>query len=502
MIISSKYVILYNVNEVLDNAYISSRPDRTGRSFYIMKNKEQFKRILIFFSSLVIVLAFAECFAYVWSNYYNRDMADRYVYKGNMLLFAVYTLIYVIVAKSVNGFKISYLKPLGLFGSQVLGILATNAAAFVEISLIGRGRLDFAPMIVLTLVEMVIALIWCFAFSKVFSMIYPPRRMIIVYGNVNAKDLVAKMSNRQDKYLICASISCDEDIDRIKEEIMKYEAVIISDVPSQLRNQLLKFTLDKSIRTYINPKLSDIIIRGADDFHLFDTPLLLSRNDGLTFEQRFLKRSVDLVLSLVALIIASPFMLITAIAIKAYDGGPIFYAQERLTTNGKVFKVYKFRSMIVNAEKNGAQLAGQNDDRITPVGKLIRKIRFDELPQLINILKGDMSFVGPRPERPELSEKYEETMPEFRFRLKVKAGLTGYAQVMGKYNTTPYDKLKLDLMYIERQSILLDLKIILMTIKTCFVPEATEGVASTGSLETHRQDHPQRAKEELDKILK
>ena len=166
-----------------------------------------------------------------------------------------------------------------------------------------------------------------------------------------------------------------------------------------------------------------------------------------------------------------------------------FIIQERLTTDGKRFKVHKFRSMIVNAEKDGvARLASQKDDRITPIGKLIRKIRFDELPQLINILKGDMSFVGPRPERPELTQRYCETMPEFKYRLKVKAGLTGYAQVMGKYNTTPYDKLKLDLMYIEHQSLWLDLKIILMTIKTCFVPEATEGVENSEVLETHRQE--------------
>lgn len=468
-----------------------------------MKNREQYKRLITFFASFVIILIFAQAFAHVWYNYYNKGMLDPFWRKGNYLLIMIYAFIYVLITRSLNGFKITYLKPGGLFGSQLLGILSTNVITFVQISLIGRGRLNVAPMLALTAIECAVALVWCLCVTKLMAKIYPAWRMIIVYGNINARDLVAKMSNRQDKYLICESVSCDEDIEVIKEKISKYEAVIISDVPSELRNKLLKFTLDRSIRTYINPKLSDIIIRGADDFHLFDTPLLLSRNDGLTFEQKCAKRLTDLVLSVIALTIASPFMLITALAIKLYDGGPILYSQERLTTGGKKFKVYKFRSMIVNAEKDGvAMLAGQQDDRITPIGKLIRRIRFDELPQLINILKGDMSFVGPRPERPELSEKYEETMPEFRYRLKVKAGLTGYAQVMGKYNTTPYDKLKLDLMYIERQSIWLDLKIIMMTIKTCFVPEATEGVASPQSLETHRQEHPKRDAEELDKILK
>ena len=326
--------------------------------------------------------------------------------------------------------------------------------------------------------------------------------MLIVYGNKNSETLIRKMSVRNDKYLICASVSCDENIDLIKEEILKYEAVIISDVPSQLRNKLLKFTLDKSIRTYITPKLSDIIIRGSEDFNLFDTPLLLNRCAGLSPEQRFIKRTFDIILVIIALLIASPFMLLTALAIKLCDRGPVLYRQKRLTKDGKEFDVYKFRSMVVDAEANGAQLAEKHDDRITPVGRVIRAIRFDELPQLFNILRGDMSFVGPRPERPEFTEKYEKTMPEFRFRLKVKAGLTGYAQVMGKYNTTAYDKLKLDLMYIEKQSFLLDMKILMMTVKTVFAPEATEGLADETAVETYREQHPARDDEELDSILK
>ena len=167
----------------------------------------------------------------------------------------------------------------------------------------------------------------------------------------------------------------------------------------------------------------------------------------------------------------SPIMLVTAVAIKICDGGSVFYKQKRLTVGGKEFYVYKFRSMIADAEKDGvARLAEANDDRVTPVGKVIRRFRIDEFPQLINILKGEMSLVGPRPERPELTDEYDKEMPEFKFRLKVKAGLTGYAQVMGKYDTTPYDKLKMDLMYIEKYSVLLDMKIILMTVKTMFFP--------------------------------
>jgi exopolysaccharide biosynthesis polyprenyl glycosylphosphotransferase len=213
-----------------------------------------------------------------------------------------------------------------------------------------------------------------------------------------------------------------------------------------------------------------------DTIHMFDTPLLLARNQGLQMHQIFVKRLMDIVLSAIGIVIASPFMLVIALLIKLYDHGPVFYRQVRLTKDGKRFRIIKFRSMRVNSEKDGARLMVKGDKRVTPVGRVLRNIHFDELPQLFNILKGDMSIVGPRPERPEIFTRYEEEIPEFCFRLKVKAGLTGYAQVYGKYNTTPYDKLKLDMIYIENFSLLMDLKLILMTVKILFQKENAEGV--------------------------
>ena len=193
----------------------------------------------------------------------------------------------------------------------------------------------------------------------------------------------------------------------------------------------------------------------------------------------FIKRALDIAFSTIALIVSSPVFVITAIAIKAVDGGPVFYRQRRLTKDGKLFDVLKFRSMRVDAEKDGvARLStGENDDRITPIGRIIRKCRIDELPQLICILSGDMSIVGPRPERPEIAMEYEKELPEFALRLQAKAGLTGYAQVYGKYNTTPYDKLQMDLMYIAHPSIIEDFKIVFATVKILFMPESTEGVS-------------------------
>ena len=465
------------------------------------KNKEQFKRLLHFISSFIIIGSFSYLFTEVWIKQYNVAMKERFFYYGNVLMILVYVFLYSVCTNSFNGFRIGYHKILNIFGSQVLGILMTNTITFIEISLISHGRLSPEPIIKLTFLQIFIAAIWSVLFTKLFANIYPPRKMIIIYGNKSAKQLVQKMSSRVDKYFINESLSCDEDINLIKERILEHEAVIINDIPSEMKNQLIKFTFEHDIRTYINPKLSDIIVRSADTCDLFDTPLLLSRNDGMSADQILIKRLIDVVLSLLFLIVASPVMLITALLIKLHDKGPVLYKQERLTEGGKIFKVMKFRSMIVDAESKGAQLADKNDDRITPIGKFIRRTRIDELPQLLNVIKGEMSLVGPRPERPELAAKYEKKMPEFRFRLKVKAGLTGYAQVMGKYNTTPYDKLKFDLMYIENQSILLDLKLILMTVKIVFMPESTEGVDGE-IITTEREKHNKHSREEVENIIK
>lgn len=304
---------------------------------------------------------------------------------------------------------------------------------------------------------------------------------MIVHGERPIDDIIAKFESRRDKYKIAKCINISEGMETVQREVIgDYGAVVLWDISATDRNLLLKYCYSRSIRVYTMPKISDVLIKGADQLHLFDTPLYMTREYALKVEQRMAKRAVDLICSVLLLVIASPIMLITAILIKAYDGGPVLYKQIRCTQDRKEFYILKFRSMKVDAEKDGvARLAAKNDSRITPVGKFIRMTRIDELPQLINIFKGDMSFIGPRPERPEIIDQYLEEMPEFSFRMKVKAGLAGYAQVYGKYNTTPYDKLKLDLTYIEQYSFWLDLKLMLLTLKILIKPESTEGVSNT-----------------------
>lgn len=448
-----------------------------------VKKRDKYKRFIMGLISGVLIAFLLGTYAFVWLTHYNiklensRIQADYFGWKGNLLIFAVYLLLIFLFSRIYNGFRIGLLRVSDIIYSQSLSILFINAITYIQICLLERAVADILPIFLKTLIDIAFIFFWAFAGNRIYSKLYAPKKMVIIYGSRQAVPLVEKMSKREDRFMICRAVSCDEDFDAITQLITEFDAVIICDVPSEKKNDILKICFAQSKRTYITPKLSDIIIRGAEQIHLFDTPLLVCRNTGLSAEELIMKRALDLVVSLIGFIVTLPIMLITALCIKLYDGGPVFYTQERLTKDGKIFKVYKFRSMRTDAESDGvARLAGENDDRITPVGKIIRKVRIDELPQILNILKGDMSIVGPRPERPELAAENEKVMPEFRYRLKVKAGLTGYAQVLGKYNTTPYDKLRLDLMYIEQYSFLLDLKLILMTIKILFIPESTEGV--------------------------
>ena len=450
--------------------------------------RDLYKRFITFGSAMVLLGVLAAMFAFLWYRYYSDSIVLPYYRRGNWVLIGVYAMLIAIFFKAYGGFKLGYLKKTDMIYSQIISMVCVNFTEYFVISLVGRHFLDASPMVIMTFADFAFISLWTMLTGKIYFMIYPPRKLIILYGSHQAAALVLKMSQRVDKYMICESVSINEDPDVIKEQILKYEGVIICDIPAELRNDYLKFCFERSIRAYIAPKISDIIVRGADDIRLFDTPLLLCRNYGLDFEQRLIKRVFDIVFSLVVLVPALPFMLVSAVAIKLYDGGPVLYKQKRLTIDHKEFYVYKFRSMIVDAEKDGKpRLASEEDDRITPVGKILRKFRLDEFPQIFNILRGDMSVVGPRPERPELTEEYKKEMPEFEYRLKVKAGLTGYAQVTGVYDTSPYDKLKMDLMYIENFSVRMDLQIILMTLKTMLFPGKTNAETEEGILPVQHQ---------------
>ena len=445
-----------------------------------MDYRERYKHLLNRVAGFLMWAFQTAMFAYTWYEIYVPSIAkeDRFFNRGNWAVVGMYGLYLFFFTQVFGGYKIGYLRITEIVLSNFLAIICANVVEYFQLCLILNDYVMFKPLIIIALIELLLVVPYVYIVRKLYVQMYPARKMLVIYGDYEPGDLINKINTRKDKYNICGTVSIHVGLEKLFEEIKQYKAIVLCDLPSKTRNEILKFCYRESIRTYVTPKISDVILRGAEDIHLFDTPLLLSRNQGLTIEQRFAKRTFDIVASLIGLVVLSPFMLISAIIIKLYDGGPVFYTQERLTRDRKKFQIIKFRSMRSDSEANGARLAMKDDDRITPFGKIMRATHFDEIPQLINILKGDMSVVGPRPEREEIALQYEEVVPEFALRLKVKAGLTGYAQVYGKYNTTPYDKLKLDISYIEKYSFIRDLRLIMMTVKVIFQKENSEGVDS------------------------
>lgn len=443
-----------------------------------MKMQEKYKRLVKLLFSVVLTGLITAIYAFVWTYYFNERMLQApFFRRGNWMMIFLYGVLLVFFMQMYGGYKVGYLKKGNLIYSQILSVVFLNTFTYFQIAVLDKRFYAPTPLILMTLADAAAIIVWTLIFERLYMWMYPPRRMLMVYGDRSDYHLMEKMNAREDKYEITDMMSYRQGFQTFVDKVKGFDGVIVGDMPSHDRNLILKYCFEEEIRTYAVPKISDILLRSSDDLTLFDSPLLLSRNRGLTIEQEMIKRAVDVVLSLLAAVITLPFFAVIGAAIKLTDGGPVFYRQIRLTKGGKEFEIYKFRTMIQNAEaESGARLASEKDPRILPVGRFLRATRLDELPQIYNILKGDMSIVGPRPERPELAAEIEKEIPEFTYRLKVKAGLTGYAQVYGKYNTTSYDKLKLDLTYIRNYSILLDLKLIIMTPKIMLLKESTEGV--------------------------
>ena len=443
-----------------------------------MDKFDQYKRLLRLGVAAFEILIETVFFAGIWYRIYNGMMERPFEYKGNLMMIGCYALYLAVFICMYGGMKYAYYRKGQLILSQILGSLIANAVIYIQIIMVFR-IFPFPilwPVAAVSAADILIIFLLNQISEPVFRRLFPPRRLLLICNPGSRDNLLRKISARKDLYEVTRCVSAGEPLYRLKRELQDCDAMMLCGIEEQKRNMLIKYCYERSIRIYVAPEITDILLRGADKLHSFDTPFLLLRNYGLSFEQRVIKRAMDVLISGFLLIIASPFMLLTALAIRMEDHGPALFKQERVTMDGRKFFIYKFRSMIVDAEKNGAQFSTKNDSRITKVGGFIRATRLDELPQLLNILKGDMSIVGPRPERQQYIEEFCQETPEFIYRLKVKAGLTGYAQIYGKYNTTPLDKLKLDLMYIETYSVFLDIRLIFLTLKIMFTKESTEGV--------------------------
>lgn len=421
-------------------------------------------------------------FCYVWLLYYNDFAFQENWLPGALASAALYIVVYLMLARVYEAFNLETCQIGELVFSQMLSFGIADGILYLECCLIHVGAVDILPGLLV------------FAFQALFSVIFAlygknyllnrvkPYRTILISRELRLSEAKHFRSRLESKLYYLFDIQetyyCKTDIKKFPiEKIAPYEAVLLYEVPANLRSRIFARCVEKQKIIYVTPRLDDIFLFGFENSHVLDTPLMRYGISAQGRREGYLsKRFWDVLISLIMLVIFSPIFIITAIAVKVEDGGPVFFRQKRLTLHGREFEILKFRSMIVDAERAGEVIPCRiGDRRITRVGHLIRPTRLDELPQLLNVLKGDMSLVGPRPERVEHVEKYTKILPEFSARLQVRGGLTGYAQVFGKYNTTAEDKLKMDLMYIENMSIRMDIKILFLTVKTMFIPERAEG---------------------------
>lgn len=441
------------------------------------KNNTLFHDISTRIFKLINLVLMTAPFTVIWYRFYADLLWVKFWKRGHWLVILLFAILYFVIGRIYEAFKMSYTSKGEIIYSQMLSLVEVDVIMYIVAWLLIRHAPAVLPMLLLLVIQSAISVIWTWASQEWYFRAFPPERTVIIWDMREDITHLIERYKLDKKYKVIASVNvreCIDDIDMLEDT----DTVFLVGIHSHDRNIIAKYCLMHGIKAFVIPRVGDLILASAHRSHLLYLPILKIDRSNLSFEYLLIKRIGDIVLSFIGLIVLSPVFLITAIFIKAEDGGPVFYKQTRLTKDGKAFDIIKFRSMRTDAEKDGvARLStGDNDDRITKTGRIIRKARIDELPNLINILKGDLSVVGPRAERPELAEEYQKELPEFALRLQIKAGLTGYAQVYGKYNTLPYDKLLMDLMYIANASVFEDLRIIFATVKILFMTESTEGI--------------------------
>lgn len=421
---------------------------------------------------VLLMIPFLIC----WTLYYEPRTTTVGSKQVSVLVMIIFFFICYYFGQRLDCFRVSILQIRNVILGEVLATMITDIIMYILIWMLSIHLPNLIPGLITWGGQCVIGVIWAYVMHQSYFSTHPPLRTIVIYDERMGMENLIHTYGLEKRFNIKTVYPVESIMDKL-EVMEEFDAAFLCGIHSRERNIILKHCINHKIKLFMIPRIADVMMRGAEQIHMLHLPILKTQRYKPSIEYQIIKRTMDIVVSGIATIVLSPLFLITAIAVKS-DGGPAFYKQKRLTKDGKVFEILKFRSMRVDAEKyNGAVLsAGENDPRITKVGRIIRACRLDELPQLLNILKGDMSLVGPRPERPELQKEIEKEVPEFGLRLQTKAGLTGYAQVYGKYNTTFYDKLLMDLMYISKPSIMEDFTIMLATVKILTSKESTEGV--------------------------
>ncbi len=399
-----------------------------------------------------------------------------------------FLMAYIFMGRVYGGFDIGKRKSKPIIYSQVAALLFTDLIAQLFLSIMlsnetSDNRFRVANLWFMLLsyaVQILLLIILTYALNALYFKVHAPSKCLVVSKEgTDIQSFLKEIGKFQKQFKVTQTADW-HDLD-LEQSIYQNDIIFFYGLTPAERARGVLYAYRKKKDIYYSMELTDIVALRSETVYFSDKSMIASPERYMTFEQRCIKRGMDLVLASFALVLLSPVFLLTALAIKLEDGGPVFYRQERVTFGGRIFEVLKFRSM--RAEEGGKHVSvSKDDDRITKVGRFIRKYRIDEFPQLINIIKSDMSIVGPRPEMVENVEKYTAEYPEFVYRERAKAGLTGMAQIYGKYNTSPKDKLMLDLSYIEQFSIWLDLKLMFRTVLVLFTPdESTEAFAEDQS---------------------
>ena len=433
-----------------------------------------FKGSIILFCKLAIAVITTGAFLYLVTHYYPET---DFWFKGYLVFVFLYLVMFLAFAITYRCFNIGTMRYRELLFTYILSTTLTNFIFYFILSLTAKQLLIMMPITLMTLAQWAIAALLYLGADKIYYLLYPARQSIVVCSNDKHEiSVFRKIDSMKERHTISMLVTEAYGAEAIKRCMAPYSTVFMGDISRELRLELTEYCFEENKRLFVLPTVEDIIFHNAHETIVGDSLVYQCKNHTFTTEQAAIKRLMDIGFSLIGIILTTPIMLLAALIIKLQDGGPVFFKQVRYTRNYQKFTLLKFRSMIVDAEKDGAQFTKPGDSRITPFGKFMRASRIDELPQFFNILSGEMSLVGPRAERIENVDFYCERMPEFRYRMKVKAGLTGYAQIYGKYNTNFDDKLKLDMLYIENCSIFRDLQLIFMTFRVLFLSEeSTEG---------------------------
>lgn len=425
--------------------------------------------------SMVLVIINILIFYLVWEKYYSPFYYSRFFSIGRYAATAVCFWLYIYLGRLYGAFWLKISRISEIIYANIVTNVITGGILYIVAWVFIRHLPNILPMMLIICLWTVMACVWVKPAIMVMNHYCAVERMVIIYDSSanyhNGKTILSRLTWR---FKVVGEICADQNVASVMEllNIFHAEAVLLCDIPTDIKNELIKRCIMENIATYVQPNAGDYLINSAKSVQIANMPFLFcQRASGSSF-YTFFKRILDVLLGTIGLIISSPIMLIIAVQIKIYDQGPVFVKEQRITLNKRVFDIYKFRTTKVNVNiRDTSYKSLYTDDRLTPIGRLLRRFRLNELPKLVNVLKGDLAIVGPRAEEPKEALLHEKEMPEYALKFQVKAGLTGYVQIFGRYSTSLADRLQMDLMYIGQQNLAWDMKMILATIKVIFLPE-------------------------------